>query len=179
MNGIGCMEKITGIDDLFVELEAFDQTGTERETIVFLLHMLDYLRPKTIIEAGTYKGHFAVPAARLAKEWGGIIHTWDPTIYAADLPQVRNMVFYQEDYNLETLPAQADFAFVDSGPPQPEFEAGMRWRHYQHTLEHMAPGGIVVTHDMNSLAWTGGPEIYADADLILKAGRGIAIKQVR
>ena len=53
------------------DLAHFDSIGTERETIEFLIAMLLYFQPAVIVEAGTYKGHFAVPAAR---PWGCARH---------------------------------------------------------------------------------------------------------
>lgn len=42
----------------------------------------------------------------------------------------------------------------------------------------MAPGGLIISHDMNSRDWDHAEDILADSDLYLPGGRGIVIKQM-
>jgi len=154
-----------------------DDTATDKETLLVLYHLLNYLRPKVVVEAGTWLGHFSVVASEILP---------DSKIYTADTFEAGvvgppNMQFYHGDFEamLQTISEPIDFAFIDSGPPfVQEWEHDVRWRHYSAVKPYMAKGGLIVSHDMNSRDWNYAEEILAESSLYLPGGRGITIKQV-
>ena len=165
------------IDELIVGLSPPDDTATDMLTLGMLYQLLIYLQPKIIVEAGTWKGHFSVPAARLLP---------NSTIYTADtyrhgLPHINNLHFFHGDFEimLKDLNPMVDFAFIDSGPPfVGEHERIIRWRHYEAVKPYMNKSGLIVSHDMNNRDWPHAEDILADSSLYLPGGRGITIKQI-
>jgi len=165
----------------------WDTEATEVETVDFLLALIAYTHPKCIVEAGTYLGHFAIPAARLASRWGGVVHTWDPVDYGwrsqTELPE--NLHYHQTNYLLAGL--QPDFAFIDSGRPRDtgdrdiysddgKVDHAVRLRHIEHTLEHHVPNTLIAVHDMNDAEdWSGGKEVRERAILTFATGRGLSL----
>ena len=81
---------------------------------------------------------------------------------------------------LAGIPKQSiDLAFIDSGPPfSQEWDGDVRFRHYKDVISYMAPGGLIVSHDMNSTDWPGADKIIEQSSLRLTGGRGITIQQV-
>jgi predicted O-methyltransferase YrrM len=158
---------------LFDGLKPFDSHATDYETLGFLFALLEYVKPRVIVEAGTYRGHFAVGAARVLPD--SLVFTSDIKCHET-LPEPPNLAAFLGDFEamLDAIDvAPFDFAFIDSGPP-PGGESGVRLRHWRIAKERAAPGAILVCHDMNALGWTGGPEIAAEG-ILMPGGRGITI----
>lgn len=174
------------------DLPAWDAESTEVETIDFLLALLLYFRPAVIVEAGTYRGHFAVPAARVAAHWGGCVWTWDPMYYKwleglKSCP--RNLVYIQDDFVLDGLP-QPDFCFIDSGRARhinPDgttasafvhplsHDIGIRERHVAEARQYHVLNTVIAIHDMNTAAdWRGGIEIASHCFRFM-VGRGLGL----
>ena len=157
-----------------------DNLATDLETLRFLANLVAYQQPKVTVEAGTYKGHFAVLAGRVVPQ--SKIHTADTSDYGWQEFKPPNVIFYLQDFSemLVGLPKQSiDFAFIDSGPPfAQEWENHVRYRHYQDVMPYMAPGGLIVSHDMNSTDWHGAGKIIKQSSLRLTGGRGITIQQI-
>jgi predicted O-methyltransferase YrrM len=157
-----------------------DTLSTDLETLRVLGVLVSYQQPNVIVEAGTYKGHFAVMASNVAPQ--SRIHTADTSDYGWQEFKPPNVTFYLQDFSemLVGFPKQfIDFAFIDSGPPfVEEWEDHVRYRHYQDVMPYMAPGGLIISHDMNSTDWHGADKIIQQASLRLTGGRGITIQQV-
>ncbi len=158
--------------------------GTEVETLHFLYGLLQYLQPKVIVEAGTCRGDFTV-LARIACPDADIYtadifkHKW-----IADLNE-RAIVFFGDFEKMlrELLgDTDIDFAFIDSGPPPtlepPQFEAGVRLRHYNAVMPYMSVGGIIATHDTKKTDWNGAHAVINDADIQFNCGRGLVLRQI-
>jgi predicted O-methyltransferase YrrM len=148
---------------------------TEPETLALLFELLGYLKPAVIVEAGTWRGDFAIGAARRCPE--SRVFTAD-VIRGAPDPGLPNLTFFHGDFDamLETVGA-FDFAFIDSGPA--EAEQSLRWRHWSSAQYKVRPGGIVACHDVIHTDWVGGPEIAATSSLLLAGGKGLALWQKR
>lgn len=167
-----------------LEFPKWNNEATEQETIIFLIGLLAYLEPSLVVESGTYRGHFAL-AASITLPSSRVL-TCDPVDYSVQ--RLSNLEYFHQDFEdmLEGLNERSiGFAFIDSGPiPGPEpgtflVEDEVRWRHYQAVKPYMAPGGLIVVHDMNNRDWYKADQILAEASLYLPAGRGITIKQVK
>ncbi len=158
--------------------------GTEVKTLHFLYGLLHYLQPAVIVEAGTCRGDFTILARHACPE---------ATIYTADIfkhkwiDDLSNIAaFFHGDFEKmlqEYLQGiEIDFAFIDSGPPPhllpPQFEAGVRQRHYNVVMPYMAKGGVVAVHDTGTTDWKGAQTIIDDADMHFNSGRGLVLKQI-
>ncbi|NIW93484.1 MAG: hypothetical protein GWN20_11520, partial [Phycisphaerae bacterium] len=100
---------------LLAGLEPLDITATDVESLLQLYNLLFYTSPYVIVEAGTYKGHFSVAAARLLPK----CHVFTADIDRfCELPDLPNLTFYHGDFAdmMEEFNITHDFAFIDSGP---------------------------------------------------------------
>lgn len=161
---------------VFLEgLEPLDKIASDIETLNTLFILLGYIRPTLIVEAGTYRGHFSVGAARILPE---------SNVWTADIkqqfedPKLENFHFHEGDFEemLEWIP-KFDFGFIDSGPPwhggeDPKPETGLRLSHWYAAWEKLEVGGLLVCHDTVRHDWLGGDEIVAGGTT-LRVGRGI------
>lgn len=155
-----------------------DSDATEEETMLFLGAFLQLLRPGIVVEAGTFKGHFAEMAAQLT----------DATVFTADPgpceyePSTPQIVSCKMDFSamLDTHDIRnIDVAFIDSGLPCVNvFEAGIRFRHYEEVHSRMRSGGVIVTHDVNTTDWVGATIIRDAATILFPGGRGLALEVV-
>ena len=156
-----------------------DDVGTERETLELLALLVAANAPGLIVEAGTYKGHFAENAIEACPR---------TTVFTADTidhgyrPSDEWIYDYRGDFEamLEELDINSiDFAFIDSGPPFAEgFEKGIRKRHYDAVKARMTPGGLICVHDTNKTDWFGAEEIIANATFRMKGGRGLTVEVI-
>ena len=156
--------------------------GTEVETLHFLYGLLKYMQPKVIVEAGTYRGDFAV-LARSACPSAEIFtadifkHKWTDDLE-------KDATFFLGDFEkmLHVKCVEIDFAFIDSGPPPvlkpPQHEPGVRLRHYNAVMPYMAVGGIIATHDTGKTDWDGATSILFDADIQFNCERGLSLRQI-
>ena len=163
-----------------MNMPPLDGTATDLETLGMLTALAKYQRPSLIVESGTYMGHFSILAGLTLPH--AVIHTADTTYYGWRKYKPDNVNFHLQDFSemLVSLPKQSiHFAFIDSGPPFAQaWEDHVRYRHYQDVMPYMAPGGLVVSHDMNSTDWFGADKIIEQASVRLTGGRGITIQQV-
>jgi hypothetical protein len=160
---------------MLTDLKPLNDVATDEESLRYLFALLEFVRPRVIVEAGTYRGHFACGAARIVP--GAHIHTFDPIDHGWPRTDP-NITYHQRDFDF--VPEPFDFAFVDSGPPfveGTEWEHTMRWRHWKFACESILPGGIVVCHDTGTTDWQHATDIIAMSGLHLQAGRGLTIYQ--
>ena len=174
-------DKIYTAEDLFAANKInVEETRTDQASLDFLFDLIAFKKPKVIAEAGTFRGDFAISAARLARSWGGTVFTYDIIDYDAPIADEPNLVFgccdfeYMRDLNLGL-----DFAFIDSGPPVITFpqEHELRLRHYNVAKDLLNPGGIIAVHDTNSTDWAGRDEIVGESSLRFLHGEGLSIWQ--
>lgn len=151
-----------------------DGSATEVETLNLLFDLLWVFRPRVIIEAGTYQGHFTVGAARLLPE--SRIYTFDPVLHGKWPDEHENIIFCKHDFNY--IPEPFQFAFIDSGPPfSGPWEDGVRWRHWQLACANIDPMGVVACHDTNHTDWEGRDAIVAQSQIRWTEGQGLAAWQ--
>jgi len=162
------------MNGLFAGLPPLDAIATDVQSLSVLFSLVAHTCPSSIIEAGTYQGHFAVGAARLLPETH--IHTFDPTDFGWNKSLMPNVTFHQQDFDY--IPEPCDFMFIDSGPPfEREFEHDVRLRHWRFARAHIMPGGIIACHDTNTTDWTGAFTIIKESDIRLRGGRGLTLWQ--
>ena len=159
---------------LFAGLDDLDGHATDPETFALLFEVLTYVRPHVIVEAGTYRGHFAFGAARLLPE----ARVFSSDIVKADCGRPAtpaNLTLFVGDFEamLATLTEAPDFAFVDSGGGD---EEGVRLRHWRAAQAGVRVGGLVACHDTLADGWMGGREIGGQG-VRLQGGRGLTLWQ--
>ena len=165
----------------FFRVPSLDLEATEIETLAFLGEFLRYMQPELIVEAGTWRGHFASLAAQMCPE--SEIHTADVKHWDDDKPQHPNLHYHICDFEemLPKLPKSVDFAFIDSGPVDfeniKEHEHFIRFRHWRACKKYLSRGGYMACHDMINDDWAGADVIKEESGLYLPAGRGLCIWQ--
>lgn len=163
-------------------LPLLDTTATDLESLTVLWTLVQYLQPEIVVEAGTYKGHFAIPIARMLAVRGHV-YTADPV--RVDLPDLPNLTYVQDDFDVmlaqrPDIKGRVDFAFIDSGPPVPTAEVNVRYRHWTTCKDWLRPGGIMACHDTNTASqWGRGLDIVGEGHLRLIGGRGLVLWQKR
>lgn len=164
-------EKTTSLSDIFRGLPALDTHATDLETFAALFPLLLYLKPKVIVEAGTYDGHFAIGAATLLP---------DSKVFSADVIQRTmpkelppNLTLHFGDFEemLKVHELGFDFGFIDSGG---QGEPEVRLRHWRVAQKRVRVGGILVCHDTVARSWEGGEEIVSES-VNLPGGRGMCL----
>lgn len=175
-----------------------DNPEIDEQVNVFLTFLLWISGiPVTVVEAGTYKGDFAIFAGGMLRdmERGGKVFTADPTDFGVQERIEKeglqdHIQYYQGDFKnmlINLHIKEIDFAFIDSGPLEDILndrelfikQRGVRHRHYQAVLPYMSSGGLVCVDDMVNIAWMKSERILEDADIFLKGARGLTIKQVK
>ena len=188
-----------------IEFPPLNTIVTDQETLMFLQSLTFYVKPKVVVESGTFWGHFVFAA--FAGYRFSRIYTADPFphkhIFEEYLEKnkepMKNAQIYRhlgdlpsllEEY--EELRGHINLAFIDSGPPcadQPSNEGvesdaeafsdhNRRWKDYKLIKPYMTHQGLIISHDANQAGWPGSKEIM-DESILLNGGRGITIHQVR
>ena len=164
-------------DRITIGFHDLDETATDADSLYFLFSLAVFCKPKLIVEAGTWKGHFGFTMGNLLPETK--VYTADPLDFNRGSPD--NTIYFQGDFcdMLEQLDLKdIDMAYIDSGPPYSgDWDYDVRWRHYQAVIPRMAPGGLIASHDMNT-KWKNSEKIHEVASIYLTAGRGLTIQQV-
>lgn len=167
--------------DIFVVADA---DSASDQTLQTLASILQGFQPKIVVEAGTYKGSFALTAARICPD--AMVYTADMIDYNwRDLMRRNNitadqLVFVRGDFEeiahrYPALVGAVDFAFIDSGWPMLEHEPGMRWRHYRAAQQWLRPGGIIAVDDVAATDWEGAEAIVAEATTYITTDRGLSL----
>jgi predicted O-methyltransferase YrrM len=158
-----------------------DDVASDTASLDLICMLVNFLRPKVVTEAGTYRGHVAAAVANILRQHdiGGKIYTADPIPQGFDealkdqlLPVAPWIHFYPGDYleMLQTVPEPIDLAYIDASS---KLDSHMRWTHAQATLVRMRPGGLVLIDD------TEGEWADAKAFQGLARSGGIHLKQHR
>jgi predicted O-methyltransferase YrrM len=150
-----------------------DGSSTDHPSLLVLGTLAFYVKPKLIVEAGTYRGHFPLLMHYLCPT--AIIWTADPAVkFTPEAPEIH---MYAGDFmammEKHVAKGSVDFAFIDSGP---ETNPANRIHHYEGVKPYMRSGGLVVTHDTNNTGWPGGPTIVAEG-IRLQGERGLTLWQ--
>lgn len=132
----------------------FDEMATEIEVLDFLYAAVRMLKPKTIIETGTYVGLGTLYMARAAKDNGfGHIHTseideaiWNKArklLSIAGFGDVVTTYGHSGKEMIDCLPAPIDFAFLDSN-------LDTRIGEMEALISKLSPSAVVAVHDTST-----------------------------
>lgn len=166
-----------------------DDESVDQFSLQLFVPLLIAAPTATVVEAGTYKGLFAIAMAKLFGEQRHI-YTADPIDHIAQRENVSQfsdiITLYQGDFvdMLEELDLRdIGFAFIDSGPPTVGMREGaMRLRHYEAVKPRMAPGGFIAVHD-TARTWNADDDyvretLLANAHLRFPCLPGISVEQI-
>lgn len=145
--------------------------------------LLEAWQPKVVVEAGSYKGTFAIVAAKASPEAqvytaDAIDHNWLFMCEhngVADRVHFVNADFEQIAVRHPEIVGQVDLAFVDSGWPMVAHEGGVRYRHFQAAQRWVRLGGYILIDDMARRDWPGAEDIAQQCCLVLPTDRGLGI----
>ena len=161
-----------------------DPDAISTQTVNALAALFATERPQVIVEAGTYKGSFAMTAAVLLPTAtiltaDPIAHNWSGALEKNTLTHPERLIRHQGDFAelahaYPDIVGKVDFAFIDSGWPMLNYEAGMRVRHFRLAQQWVRPDGLVVIDDLHG-DWDGRDEIARTCCLVLNTDRGLGI----
>lgn len=139
----------------------WDTEATDPAQCDLLYALVRCVKPKTCVEAGTYKGHGALAIARaLQANNSGWLYTADPHDYGqmAELSGVGRVTYFAQDF-LQMLDGldSVDFAYIDaSGWGATGRDASLRVRHFDAVLPKLNPGGLILVDDTACDKWNDG-----------------------
>jgi prolipoprotein diacylglyceryl transferase len=130
----------------------YDSMTAEVEGLDFLRTLVTTVKPKTVVETGTFMGISTLAIAEGLKSNGfGKVITceYDPVVFAKakeriDSSGLEEWVEYRNESSLETqVNGTVDMLFSDSDP-------GLREQEVRRFLPQMNPNGIILMHDASS-----------------------------
>jgi prolipoprotein diacylglyceryl transferase len=130
----------------------YDSMTAEVEVLEFLRCLMRTLKPRTVVETGTFMGISTLWIAEGLKSNGfGKVITceYDPVVFAKAKDRIeksglREWIDYRNESSLETkIQAPIDILFSDSDPPLRELEV-------RRFLPQMNPNGLILMHDASS-----------------------------
>lgn len=153
----------------------------ESGLLQFVAEMLWLLKPKVIVEAGTYRGHFAAVASASCPS--AIVWTADPNTFelheAAHAPNVKHFRgdfdhMLDQHVGLQSV----DIAMIDSGPAEGTTvdDLDMRWRHFNSVKAYMKHGGLILIDDTDG-NWNHVDDIKTQG-VTFYGKRGLTVVQV-
>lgn len=130
----------------------YDSMTAEVEVLEFLRTLITTVKPKTVVETGTFMGISTVAIAEglKANGFGRVITCeYDPVVFAKakeriDGSGLTQWIEYRNESSLETqVNGTVDMLFSDSDP-------GLREQEVRRFLPQMNPNGIILMHDASS-----------------------------
>ena len=130
----------------------FDAMSAEVEVLEFLANLVLTIKPKLIVETGTFAGYSALYMGKALKKIGrGKLITCevDPRLHAAATElvkrnQLEDFVECRLQPSLEVkLEGEIDFLFSDSEPT-------LRVQEIEHFWKQLTPCSLIAIHDVNS-----------------------------
>jgi hypothetical protein len=170
------------MDELYskVIIPPFDDISIDDISLRRVAGIIMVRKPQVIVEAGTYRGHFAALAAASVGPTVSV-YTADPTAFVMT-PWPEQITFHHGCFlemlalYREELEGKVEFAFIDSGPPCTKDHkewSTIRIDHYEAVKSYLTPDGLIMVHDTNATDWEGANQIIAEAFWRTRQGRGL------
>lgn len=166
----------------------FDVMSAEVEVLEFMSQLVKTIKPRLIVETGTFRGLAAFYMGRALRENGrGKLITCEvvPELHAKakaliERGNMADLVDCRLESSLETkVEGAVDLLFTDSEPT-------LRVKEMERFWEQLAPSSVIVCHDVNSGAHKelrgevlGLDEARRLSVVLLPTPRGLAICQKR
>lgn len=144
-----------------------------------------FTEARTIVEAGTYKGHFAFAVANILRLLGhGMVYTADiedriPECAWQDVPELAARVSYHRGDFLTMLadvPGEVDLAYIDASDKD---NPHLRWEHAEAAYHRLRLGGLLLVDDTAAEDWGDARSFREWASIQLPQHRGLTIVQKR
>lgn len=126
----------------------YDENSSEVEVLAFLKALVVLLKPKVIVETGTYKGYGTRALSDGVEENGsGKVFTTEIDVNLALNASLKfwnpKFVFYRSERGVDLIGKleSIDLAFIDSG------NTNCRLEEVAAVLPRLSPSGVVVVHD--------------------------------
>jgi predicted O-methyltransferase YrrM len=162
--------------------DSVDTTASHPETWDFLAQLVTGLNARTVVEAGTYRGHAALAMAEAMR-----VGCIDGCIYTADVVDhgvealaeqaglSRYLSFTRDRFETMVEPLDGiDLAFIDASEEQ---TPALRIDYLNLVWEKLAPNGVAVVDDATNDEWPGAALLREKCGLYLPGGHGLAIFQ--
>lgn len=166
-------------------LSETDHMASDSAAIDLLAMFAWFTEPKIVVEAGTYKGHFAYAISNILRMIGkgGKVYTADPidnisqTLAMPDADPLRPQIHYHHGDFLEMLadvPGPIDLAYIDASSTEDPL---LRRKHAMAVWKRLAPRGLLFVDDTASKDWEDAKFFRQISSLHLPQHRGLTIWQ--
>jgi predicted O-methyltransferase YrrM len=183
MAGPGLPGGVTTIRTWHGVLSETDLEASAPANIDLACMLIAFQEPKVVVEAGTFRGHFAFAAANILRQIeSGMVYTADPVDGTSELltqPMAQRLLPYLHVHRgdfldmLADVPDPIDFAYIDASSKE---NPHMRWEHARAVHARMRPGGLILVDDTEG-EWGDATRFRQWGDLHLKGHRGLTIIQ--
>lgn len=158
-----------------------DDTASHPANIDLACMFLSFLEPEVVVEAGTYKGHFAFAAANILRQLGkGKVYTADTINFIdhlwTDASTITPFIhFLHGDFLdlLKDVPDPIDFGYIDASTLE---NPHLRWEHATAVFKRLRLGGILMVDDTEG-DWGDAKRFQVAGDIHLSQHRGLTIIQ--
>lgn len=162
-------------------LNETDYEASDPANVDLACMLVNFIRPKVVVEAGTYKGHFAFAVANILRQYGeGKVYTADPTDRVTALFDLvpfllPHLHYHQGDFleMLKDVPDPIDFAYIDASSKE---NPRMRMEHMKTVYPRLNDGGLILIDDTEG-DWDDAWRFRDRADIHLGQHRGLTIIQ--
>jgi predicted O-methyltransferase YrrM len=162
-----------------------DHMASAAEAIDLIAMFVHFTNPKTVVESGTYRGHFAYAIANILRlhDQGGMVYTADPidnftqTYNLPDAELLRPYIQYHQGDFLEMLadvPGPIDLAYVDASSVEDPL---LRRKHAMAVWKRLAARGLLFVDDTASKDWEDAKFFRQISSLHLPQHRGLTVLQ--
>jgi predicted O-methyltransferase YrrM len=164
-------------------LSDVDNDSSHPDTWDILADLVVALKARTVVEAGTHKGHAAMAMAEAMRiyEIDGCVYTADvidkdadKAVHDAGLANFIQPFIGPFDKMLDDVWSLIDLAFIDASDHD---NADLRLEYVELVRPRLAPHGVIVVDDATDDGWEGAKKLRDTCDLYLPVGHGIAIYQ--
>ena len=168
--------------------ERVDNTASHPETWDFLAELVRDPSVKTVVEAGTYRGHGLFAMAESLKLRGREGHIWSADVTDFGVTQVLDAMGLSDRVSwchgrfedmLAYVPTEIDVAFIDCSE---DGNPGLRLDYLDLVMPRLSKHGLVVIDDCSDSPenlWPEAKELRVRCDLYLPRGHGLTIFQKR
>lgn len=168
-------------------LNGTDEMASESASVDLVCMLAAFVKPKIVVEAGTYFGHMALALANVIRqvEPAGKVYTADVLDHGLNkqLAGTADFLapfihFHHGDFldMLKDVPGEIDLAYIDASSTE---DPHLRMKHFYAVEHRMRDGGLVLVDDTESKDWTDAKYFRQLSDLHLPQRRGLSIFQRR
>lgn len=162
-----------------------DEMASDSASVDLACMLAAFIKPKVVVEAGTYIGHMALALANIVRqvEPAGKVYTAD--VQDQGLAQrlegegqflAPYIHFHLGDFldMLKDVPGLIDLAYIDASSAE---DPHLRMKHFWAVENRMREGGLILVDDTESKDWPDAKKFRDLSDIHLTQARGLSIFQ--